>query len=285
MKIRPLLFFLYCGGIPVAFSQRCSVIAEIPGFRHPESVAFDGRHFFVSNVGSTLAPLEKDGDGYISRLTRTGALQDSSYFPSVRLHAPKGMVVLNELLYVADVGRIVVLDIRSRRLVREKDLSAYCSFVNDLAARDEERLFFTCSDKNTVMQWDIAADSVITLNPDPIPGANGLSWDFLNGDLYVAGMGASGKPGFFYKLDVKGRNLQNISSLEGFWDGLHLVRGQLLGTDWKTGRLYSVNLKTGLETILDCGKVFSGPADFLYQQGKIYLPAMKEGKLYVLRVD
>lgn len=285
MRIRFLLFFLYTGVAPAASAQRCTVLAELQGFRHPESVAFDGRHFFVSNLGRTLAPLEKDGDGYISRLTRTGALQDSSYFSSVRLHAPKGMAVLNELLYVADVGRIVVLDIRSRRMVREKDLSAYCSFVNDLAARDEDRLFFTCSDKNAVMQWDIAADTVITLNPDPIPGANGLSWDFLNGDLYVAGMGAGGKPGLFYKLDVKGRTLQNISSLEGFWDGLHLVRGQLLSTDWKTGRLYAVSLKSGLEASLDCGKEFGGPADFLYQQGKIYLPAMKEGRLYVLRVD
>lgn len=266
-------------------AQTCKVEQVLSGFRHPESVAFDGRNFFVSNVGRQLAPLEKDGDGYISRLTRNGALQDSNYFRGVTLHAPKGLAVLNEQLYVADVGRIVVLDIRSRRLVQEKDLSGYCLFVNDLAPRDEDRLFFSCSDKGTLWLWDRAADTLRPVTETPLPGANGLVWDFLNADLMVAGMGSGGQNGKIHSVEVKNGTVKTLSEHSGMWDGLQLVRGRLISSDWKTNQLWEISLRSGEASPLPCGQNFQGPADFLHLNGKIYLPAMKEGKVYVLRVE
>lgn len=265
-------------------AQSCIIEKEVGGFRHPESVVFDGRQFFVSNLGRQLTPLEKDGDGYISRLTRNGALQDTTYFPRVTLHAPKGMAILNDMLYVADVGRIVVLDIQSKNLVREKNLAEVCLFVNDLAARDEERLFFSCSDKGTVWMWDLSADSLFLISQD-MPGANGLLWDFLNADLYVAAMGGGGEPGFVYKVDLKNRTSEKIGDAKGLWDGLALVRGRLLCSDWKSQSLQEISLRTRLAQNLNCGKEFHGPADVLYWNGKVYLPAMKEGKMYVLRIE
>lgn len=265
--------------------QTCTVEQVISGFRHPESVAFDGKNFFVSNLGQNLAPLDKDGDGYISRLTRNGALQDSNYFRGVILHAPKGLTVLNEQLFVADVGRILVLDIRSKKPVLEKELSNYCLFVNDLVPRDEDRLFFSCSDNGTLWQWDMAADTIRSVSEVEINGANGLVWDYLNGDLYVAGMGSGGQGGKIHNVEVKSTTVKTLSDHSGIWDGLQLVRGRLLASDWKTHQIWSITLRNGEASPLRCNQNFEGPADFLHLNGKLYLPAMKEGKLYILKIS
>jgi WD40 repeat protein len=289
MHYFPLSIILGCG-ILIAINaelpaQTCKVEQVIEGFHHPESVAFDGKNFYVSNLGQKLAPLEKDGDGYISRLTRNGALQDSNYFRGVTLHAPKGLAVVNEQLFVADVGRIVVLDIRSRKKIQEKDLSSCCLFVNDLAPRDEDRIFFSCSDKGTLWLWDIAADTVRPITDTEIPGANGLVWEFLNADLYVAGMGSGGQNGNIHSVEVKNNTVKILSDHNGMWDGLQLVRGRLLATDWKTHQIWTIPLRSGEASPLPCGQSFQGPADFLHLNGKLYLPAMKEGKLYILKIS
>ena len=45
-------------------------IKEISGFQNPESVVAYKDKMFVSNMGALLEPTAKDGDGYISMLSR-----------------------------------------------------------------------------------------------------------------------------------------------------------------------------------------------------------------------
>ncbi len=53
-------------------SATLKMIAEIKGFSSPESIAWDGSHYYVSNVGKELKPMENDGDGFISRMDAKG---------------------------------------------------------------------------------------------------------------------------------------------------------------------------------------------------------------------
>jgi hypothetical protein len=57
-------------------AQPLRVVSEqtLKGFAFPESVGYDpqGRVLYVSEFGSALKPLEKDGRGWISRVSLTG---------------------------------------------------------------------------------------------------------------------------------------------------------------------------------------------------------------------
>jgi len=267
-----------------SLEQECFIEKKILGFNHPESIVFDGKQFFVSNLGRELAPLVKDADGFISRLTRVGSIQDTNYFKNVRLDAPKGMTILNEVIYVADIGRIVGLDIKARNSVFEKKLEDVCLLVNDLVAQDENKLLFSCSDKGTIWQLDLSTDSLTLITNKPWPGANGLAWDFLNGDLYVATMGSEVVKGTLFKMDFKSRKNDFLGETEGIWDGIQLARGKLIGSDWQSGQIWLCDFKYNQCKALDCGKIFEGPADFTYLNKKIWLPAMKENTIYVLSV-
>ena len=76
---------------------------------HPESVAEDDDVFYVACIGKTMAPTEKDGDGFIATMNARGKILSPNAFPNVRLDAPKGAIVEDGVLYVADVDRVVAV--------------------------------------------------------------------------------------------------------------------------------------------------------------------------------
>jgi hypothetical protein len=61
--------------------------------------------YLVSNVDGE--PLERDGNGFISRLSPDGRVRELRWIdgtlPDVDLHAPKGMAIRGDTLYVADL--------------------------------------------------------------------------------------------------------------------------------------------------------------------------------------
>ena len=81
------------------------------GFSHPESVDLDIPHqvFYVSNLGG--APLDKDGNGFISKVSRDGKLLQLKWIEG--LNAPKGMVMNGFTLYVSDIDKLVEIDTRT----------------------------------------------------------------------------------------------------------------------------------------------------------------------------
>lgn len=80
---------------------------EVTGFSTPESVVHDAVDdvYLVSNINGE--PLAEDGNGFISRVTPDGEVEALRWIDGeadgVELNAPKGMAVLGDTLYVADI--------------------------------------------------------------------------------------------------------------------------------------------------------------------------------------
>ena len=111
--------------LPVAAAAAPPAPRAIAGFNNPESVLISGDHRFVSNIGATLDPTGKDGDGYVSELDAEGRVLDAHAFPAIGSHldAPKGMAMAGGRLYVADIDRVVA------------EMQAY--FEGELGARSD----------------------------------------------------------------------------------------------------------------------------------------------------
>ena len=75
----------------LAAAPSLKLLAEVKGCASPESVATDGSHYYVSNVGKELKPTDKDGDGFISRMDLKGENLELRFIDG--LNAPKGLLV------------------------------------------------------------------------------------------------------------------------------------------------------------------------------------------------
>lgn len=118
---------------------------EIKGFASPECVVSDGEFFYVSNLGLRLAPSEKDGDGFIAKVSKDGKILADRWIATdekagIVLHSPKGMVIVGKILYVTDIDRVLGFDLNTREKVFELDFSAEKTlFLNDITARAENK--------------------------------------------------------------------------------------------------------------------------------------------------
>jgi len=265
------------------------------GLSHPESIAAHGERRFVSNIGSALAPAEADGDGFISELDERGELVELHAFAPAEtpLHAPKGLAVVGERLYVADLDRVVGFALDTRERVFEAALAREpVPFLNDLAVLDEHTLLVSDTAGGEVLRLDLD-DRTFTTMATGVPGANGLAFDARAMRAYVVGIGADFSGGGLYALDLEGRGAaaEPIEGPFGLFDGLaELSNGELVASDWvdiaepMPGRLLTFST-TGRPTgTYELAGALRGPADFYYDRAAalLWVPETQDGCVRVI---
>jgi hypothetical protein len=75
------------------------------------------------------------------------------------------------------------------------------------------------------------------------------------------------------------KNFTQLSPLLGNLDGVAVYQDSLFVSDWATGSVYQIPLSGGKAVPVLTN--LSGPADFLIQDGKLWLPEMKIGRVIV----
>ncbi len=84
----------------------------VNGFTLPEGITSNGSRFFVSNQGKD--PLSKDGDGFITETDGHGLIIKAR-FQKGTLNTPKGLAIIGDVLYVADLDRVVGFNINNAK--------------------------------------------------------------------------------------------------------------------------------------------------------------------------
>ncbi|WP_281671525.1 hypothetical protein [Rikenella microfusus] len=254
----------------------------------------------LSNFGTeTFDPLNKEGKGYIVLLDK----ETKVLFPATgALNAPKGMAVKDDCLFVADVGCVVVYNMKQpeQRPVKiafpEGEL-----FVNDIVALGD---FLLVSVTNTGHLYSIDVKDCGTIwstqRPKPkkvadIPGANGLAEH--EGTLYVASYDPNENPGeqnVIYAVDMTvpgSKPLNLIGSRYGQYDGVAVSPdgSKLYFSNWKNaegkaevGYIDLTPDKKNAVTVLDVGVELQGPADICISDGYLFIPDLPANKLYIM---
>lgn len=262
----------------------------IPGFETPESILVAGNRRFVSNIGATLDPTGKDGDGYISELGPDGSVVDAHAFPAdgSTLDAPKGMAMAGGRLYVADIDRVVGFDPTTRAQVFEARLpTTGPTLANDLAVVDDRLLLVSETLGGGVWALDLATGSFARLT-GAIPGANGILFDPATRTALVVGLGAHFEGGDVYRLALDGRTERVPSSPHGIFDGIaRLPDGSVVVSDWISldppvpGRFLRLAPDgSGPAEPFEPGAPVAGPADFAIDPaGALWIPATVENAI------
>ena len=257
----------------------------IEGFSSPESTIVNKNDLYVSNVGKELKPTLKDGDGFISKLDVNGKIKELHFIDG--LDAPKGMGIVGNTLFVADINTLRGFDLSTKKEVFNVVFEGV-NFLNDITVKDSNTLFIGASDTSAIYEVNISNKSYKKLMDFTV--TNGLFYE--DGILYAAQLGSTtqnmfdGK-GKLYKIDLKDNNkLTQLGTFEGVLDGVTKVGNKVYVSDWgnakDTGIVRVYDLKTKEETILKL-QSFMGAADFWIDEKskKIFMPQMIGNKVTI----
>lgn len=266
--------------VAVAFGGQVEI--DVGG--HPESVLVHGKKAFVSNVGEELKPTDKDGDGYISLLNQKGEMVDKTFITA--LNAPKGLALIQNTLYVADVDEVKGFDITTKKQVFSLAFDGV-NFLNDITVKNAHTLIVSATDSGKIYELNVKTKTYKAIAD--LPTANGVY--YTEGKLYALMLGKTpenmfGGGGKLVEINPKNGAVTPLAKTEGILDGVQKVGNTLYFSDWvkmeKAGVIHTYNLKTKVESDLKIDPI-AGPADFCIdtKNKTIWIPKMIEGKVLV----
>lgn len=273
-----------------SISSKAQITKTTSGLGHIESVATDGKYIYAAEIGKELSPTAKDGDGQIIKLDKKGNVLESA-FSKEKLNAPKGLAINKGVLFLADIDRIVAIDLVSGSKLYEIDFSKDSSFLNDIAVWDNNTLFVSATDKSKLFKVNLADKSYTEVVTDTsIAGINGLYCVNKGSRLYVNGFGTDNKPnGIIGYINLKDNKFTKVTSLEGYFDGIYISKDILYVSNWVSFEKKGVVMAIGVYSN-KCVKVKSiepiaGPADFIINNDELILPAMLSGEIHFIQLD
>ena len=263
------------------------VIIKDVGLMAPESILYDADQdvYFVSNVNGK--PLDKDGNGFISKVSPEGKILELKFIAGgqkgASLDAPKGLAIVGDLLYVTDITWVRIFD-RKTGAAKGKLFAQGATFLNDIAADSGGKLYVTDSgwkagekdfentgsdavfeiDPKVVMPKKILADSKLG-NPNGVAVAKDGVWVVT----------ASGE--LFSLKD--GKKAQSFRLPNGGLDGLVVLDdGTFLASSWGASAVYLGRPGGEFKAIIEGAK---SPADIGYdsKRHRLLVPQMMEDTL------
>lgn len=261
-----------------------SVAATEPsasGFDRPESVVFDSARdrMIVSSLNGDFNA--KDGNGYLSLLDAQGRLQQKSWITG--LDSPKGMAISGDLLFVADVDALKVIDLNTGSLVKSY-LGDGAVFLNDVTVAGDA-VYVTDLLENAIWRLD---DGVFApwLKADDLSNPNGIAFD--GQQLLVGSWGkdlqadfSTKAPGDLLAVDLDSKKITVVAEAVGNIDGIALAQGSIWVSDWVKGTVMQVGAD-GSEVVASFP---AGVADIGTDGENLLLPHMMQGSVKVLPLN
>ena len=197
----------------------------------PESVIYDKKRdiFYVSNMN--FEPRKKDGNCFISRIDKNGNITDLRWIEGIS--SPKGLAIVGDTLYTADVDEVVAIDITAGKIIRRMMIDGG-KMLNDITSDPEGNLYFSDSDANRIYFY--SKNKISVWYEEQLNGPNGLLWDGER--LLVASQGGMD----FAAIDIRTKTRQLLTEGVNRGDGIAWtgIPGYYIVSDWE-GEIFMIN--------------------------------------------
>ena len=222
------------------------VVEVKDGLATPESVLYDADSdiYLVSNINGDA--LGADDNGYISKVGPDGKMIEAKWLdgakPDVKLDAPKGMAIVDGVLWVADITIVRRFDVKTGK--QQPDVKVPdAALLNDITADGKGGIFvsdtgvdakFASIGKDAV--YHVGKDGKVTklIASKDLGGPNGLA-PAGDGALWVVTFGS----GEIYQVDAKGKKGAAEKLPKGQLDGVVVLdNGDLLVSSWEGKAVY-----------------------------------------------
>ncbi|MBE8721387.1 SMP-30/gluconolactonase/LRE family protein [Sphingobacterium pedocola] len=237
----------------------------------PESVLFvpEKNELYVSLIDGEGAT--KDGKGGLAILNLDGSLKQADWITG--LNAPKGLALYRDLLYIADISSVVVVDVVTGNIVNEIEI-AESTFLNDVTVDDNGVVYVSDTRQNKIFQ---IKGSRYTLYMDNVPSVNGLK--FVNDNLYAL----AGPE--LWKIDANKNKTVLATGFEKGGDGLEPVgNGDFLVTCW-AGLIYYVRADGSFQKMLDVqGNMNTADLGYNPKEQILYIPTFNSNSVVAYKL-
>ena len=263
----------------------------LSGFSHPESVDLDIPHqvFYVSNLNG--GPLDKDSNGFISKVSRDGKLLELKWIEG-GMNAPKGIVQQGYKMWVSDIDRLHEIDTRTGKIVASHDAPG-AVFLNDTAVDSKGNVYVSDIAKKTIWQLKDGKMAIWMGEDAKLPHINGLRVIF-GGKLLVAGWGIgmhddgnTDTLGHLFTVDLKTKEVKDLGngSPVGNLDGLERdAHGNFLVTDFQKGGIIRVKKDGSFEKLLE-SPASTADLDTIDKGRTAVLPIMMQDTVTAYSID
>jgi len=263
-------------------------IADV-GFSTPESVLHDtgADVYLVSNING--APTEKDGNGFISRVSPSGEVLDLKWIDGeaegVTLDAPKGMAISGGMLWVSDIDCVRMFELETGAPAGETCVEG-ATFLNDLAPHPagdgvlltDSGLDAQFAATGTDALYHMTETGYAPVLMDPSLGApNGVASNADGQVLLVTFMSGralnvTGEDEFTEVLAVEGAQLDGVEMLGD---------GRILVSNWATSCVHLIDAAGAITCAMPD---LEAPADigFDAERGHVLVPLFNANEVRII---
>lgn len=284
-------------GQQLEITDAANHIASIPGFHGPESVRYDPEQdvFFVSNMHGPGS--DKDDAGYIVRVAAGDYSKADLFIESghrgAKLNAPKGLVIRDSVLWVADIDVVRGFDRRTGAVVGVVDLKPLgATLLNDIALGPDGNLYVTDTGINMTAKasYYIGGDRIFAIDSDGAARVvaegphlalpNGITWDSAGTRWIVASFNPFESVLYELPRDMNASAPTVLARGPGRFDGVEILNdGSIVVTCWTD---YSVHWIRGGEHLRIVGNIHQ-PADLGIdtRRNRLLIPSAILGRVEV----
>lgn len=288
--MKTLISMMWVCLMTVTMSAQTVVNVIDNGIRYCESTyPYDGG-ILIANFGTEqLNPLNTEGKGYIV-MHKDG--KNEVLIPADgHLSAPKGMLVRDGRLYVCDVNKVVVYNLKDRSTEPQTIvLPEGHLFANDLVA-EGRYLYVSVTNTGMIFRVDISNPSHPGIPEEwlAVAGPNGLLLHC--GSLYIASYPADGNTTDVHVVycvaSLEKPVVEKWMDMPGQYDGLALASDgkSIYVTNWTPAQVNRIDLDTRAMDPLSIRLPQSlvGPADISVKDGYIYIPDLPNSRVVVVK--
>jgi sugar lactone lactonase YvrE len=228
-----------------------TLVGTTQGLQTPEAVRYDPGLdvFFVSNINGH--PARKDNNGWIGRVSAAQPGRAEIFVAGGRdgvyLHAPKGMAIQGDTLWVADIDILRGYDKYTGEFVAAVGFwSKGVRLLNDVVVGGDGALYITDTGVsfNAAGEMTTGGDRVYRLsgrsmteevNGERLAQPNGIAYDSANTRFILAPFGGK---------DIQtwrpGALPERFATGPGMYDGVEIVNGRVYVTSWADSAVHVV---------------------------------------------
>jgi sugar lactone lactonase YvrE len=222
----------------------------------PESVRYDADldAYFVSNINGN--PSQKDGNGFIVRIdagnTSAVTMLAQGGKNGVTLNAPKGIAIVGDTLWVADIDAMRAFNKRTGAPIATVDLKPMkATFLNDVVAGPDGSIYTTDSGiffdakgamthpgHDQIFKITGRKATVAIKSDSALKSPNGIAWDGANSRFVLAPFAdkvvSAWKDG--------DSTVTPLATGPGGYDGIEVLGdGRVLVTSWADSSVHAIS--------------------------------------------
>ena len=222
--------------------------------RTPESVQYDPQRqlLYVANINKVNVE-NPDGDGFISILNTDGKISNLKWARG--LNDPKGMGILGNSLFVADLKDLVEIDLKTGNIIKRHP-AINSVMLNDVSVSPRDEVFVSDSRGHKLYRY---ADGKMELYLDD-PNLQGPNGVFAEKDYMIV---ASAGTGNLWKLAYITKKYASWAMTNKTADGILRYGNDYLISCWH-GEVYYVKPDGKVWKLIDSKEPQTNTADFGY---------------------